>query len=70
MKFDKICNKVAKQLGEDKDLVHKIAMFQFKFITEVMKDPEDTRDILLHKLFRFKLKSRFKENKQKDYSPK
>ena len=44
-------------------------MFQFKFITEVMKDPEDTHDVLLHKLFRFKLKSRFKENKQKDYSP-
>ena len=44
-------------------------MFQFKFITEVMKDPEDTHDVLLHNLFRFKLKSRFKENKQKDYSP-
>ena len=34
-----------------------------------MKDPLDTKDILLHKLFRFKLKSRFKENKQKNYSP-
>ena len=69
MEFDKACKQVAKQLGEDLDLVHKIAMFQFKFITEVMKDPEDTHDVLLHKLFRFKLKSRFKENKQKDYSP-
>ena len=28
-----------------------------------MKDPDDTRDVLLNKLFRFKLKNRFKDNK-------
>ena len=35
-----------------------------------MQDKDDTHDILINKLFKFKLKSRFKENKQADYSPK
>ena len=35
-----------------------------------MKDPQDCHDILFRRLFRFKLKNRFKENKTKDYSPK
>lgn len=43
-------------------------MYQFKFIEQVMKDPEDTHDILVHDLFRFRLKTRYKENKQKEYS--
>lgn len=34
-----------------------------------MKDPDDTRDVLLNKLFRFKLKNRFKDNKNKLLSP-
>lgn len=34
-----------------------------------MKDPDDYREILFNKLFKFKLKSRFKDNKTKDYSP-
>ena len=34
-----------------------------------MKDDDDTKDILINKLARFKLKNRFKENKEKDYSP-
>ena len=44
-------------------------MHQFKFVVDVMKDLEDTRDVLINKLFRFKLKGRFKEDKTKDYSP-
>lgn len=34
-----------------------------------MKDKDDTKDVLINKLARFKLKNRFKENKEKDYSP-
>lgn len=34
-----------------------------------MKDEDDNRDILLNKLFRFKLKKRFQDNKQTNYSP-
>lgn len=34
-----------------------------------MQDKTDTHDILINELFKFKLKTRFKENKQADYSP-
>lgn len=66
----KACSETAKKLGEDPELVYNIAMFQFKFIEEVMKDPNDLHDILIHDLFRFTLKPRFKTDKTKDYSPK
>lgn len=32
-----------------------------------MQDPAETRDILFNKLFKFKLKRRYKENKYKEY---
>ena len=35
-----------------------------------MKDPTDIRDILINKLFKFKLKTRYKENKQLKYTAK
>lgn len=34
-----------------------------------MKDEDDITDVLINKLFRFTLKKRFKENKQRNYSP-
>jgi hypothetical protein len=34
-------------------------------VVDVMKDQDDTRDVLINKLFRFKLKNRFKDNKNK-----
>lgn len=69
MTLNKACKIVAKELNEDPELVKNIVNHQFKFIREVMNDPEDTHDILINKLFRFKLKRRFKENKQSNYSP-
>lgn len=70
MELDKTCRKIAKQLNEDFELVKKIVQFEFQYTVDIMKDPEDTRDILFNKLFKFKLKSRFKEDKTKQYSPK
>ena len=35
-----------------------------------MKDSEDIRDILINKLFKFKLKTRYKNNKQLKYTAK
>lgn len=32
-----------------------------------MQDPTETRDILFNKLFKFKLKRRYKEDKSKEY---
>lgn len=68
MSVKRTCNKLAKELNEDPELVYKIVMHQFEFIKEVMNDPEDTHDILINKLFRFRLKRRFKDNKQRKYS--
>ena len=34
-----------------------------------MKDQDDTRDVLINKLFRLKLKNRFQDNKNKPLSP-
>lgn len=70
MQTDKICTKIARELNLDRDLVKKIVMYEFKFTTDVMKDPEDYHDILFNKLFRFTLKPRFKIDKTKKYSPK
>jgi len=70
MDLDKTCRSIAKKLGYDYELVRKIVMYEFEYTTEVMKDPEDYREILFNKLFKFKLKNRFKNNKTKDYSPK
>lgn len=35
-----------------------------------MKDEENTQDILFNELFKFKLKRRYKENKQSNYTTK
>lgn len=69
MNIDKVCRQIAKDLNEDPNVVKQIAMYQFQFVMDVMKDEDDTRDVLINKLFRFKLKKRFKNNKQSNYSP-
>ena len=70
MDLEKTCRSIAKEIGCEYDIVHKIVMYQFKFTTDVMKNPSDYRDILFNRLFKFKLKSRFKNDKTKNYSPK
>lgn len=67
MTLNDICKRVSKDLNEDLDLVTEIGKFQFKFITDVMKDDTDIHDILINKLIKFKLKKRYKENKQLKY---
>lgn len=69
MNIDKVCRQIAKDLNEDHNVVKQIIMHQFQFVVDVMKDENDTRDVLINKLFRFKLKKRFKDNKQSNYSP-
>ena len=69
MNIDKVCKQIAKDLNEDPNVVKQIVMHQFQFVVDVMKDEDDTRDVLINKLFRFKLKRRFKDNKQSNYSP-
>lgn len=69
MNIDKVCRQIANDLNEDPNVVKQIIMHQFQFVVDVMKDEDDTRDVLINKLFRFKLKKRFKDNKQSNYSP-
>lgn len=63
MNVDDICKRVSKELNEPYDVVKNVVMHQFQFVVDVMKDEDDVRDILLNKLFRFKLKKKFQENK-------
>lgn len=67
MNIDRICNQIAKQLNIDQSLVHDIVFYEFLYTKQVMQDPTETRDILFNKLFKFKLKRRYKENKNKEY---
>ena len=69
MNIDKVCRQIAKDINEDPNVVKQIIMHQFQFVVDVMKDEDDTRDVLINKLFRFKLKKRFKDNKQSNYNP-
>ena len=67
--IDVICRQISKTLNEDLSFVKNVVTSQFLFITNVMKDDDDTKDILINKLVRFKLKDRFKKNKERNYSP-
>ena len=70
MNLDDVCRQISKDLNLDFDIVIELVMYQFRYTVNIMKDPEDTRDILFNKLFKFKLKSRFKENKNLKYNSK
>ena len=70
MNLDDVCRKISKDLNLNFDIVRDIVMYQFRYTVNIMKDSEDTRDILFNKLFKFKLKSRFKENKNLKYNSK
>lgn len=69
MDINKVCKQIAEDLNEDQEVVKNIVTHQFQFVVDVMKDEDDTKDILISKLFRFKLKKRFKDNKQNNLSP-
>ena len=67
--IDDVIKDVSKQTQIDKGLVEIICKHPFLFTTQVMKDEEDHHDILFAKLFKFKLKKRFKDNKTRQNSP-
>ena len=67
--IEDIIKEVTKRTQVDKDTVEAVCRHPFIFTVDVMKDELDTHDILFAKLFKFKLKKRFKENKIKPNSP-
>ena len=69
IEISQIAKQISKNTGLDKEVVEDVCRFPFLFTIEVMKDKGDYHDILFNKLFKFKLKRRFKDNKTKAYSP-
>lgn len=67
--IDKVIKEVSKRTGIDIQIVDAVCKHPFKFTVDVMKDDTDNHDILFNGLYRFKLKGRFKNNKNKQYSP-
>ena len=67
--IERVIKDVSKRLNLDKDLVSTVCKHVFQCTVDQMKG-EDTRDILFNQAFKFKLKRRYKENKQKQYTSK
>lgn len=65
--IEDVIKEVSKNLELDRELVSTVCKHPFSQIVEIMKS-DDTSDILLNELFKFKLKKRYKENKQRQYS--
>ena len=66
--IDDLIKEVSQNTGIDKELVSIICKHPFLYTIEIMKNDTDTKDILFNRLFKFKLKRRFKENKQQKYT--
>lgn len=66
--IENVISTVSKNTGVDKELVSKICKHPFMQAVIAMKDDAEVKDILFNGLFRFKLKSRYKNNKNKEYA--
>ena len=62
-----IFKELAKKYNLNPMQVRAICTHPFLFAKRVMKDPDDHKDILFHKLFRIKLKKVFANDKNKPY---
>lgn len=63
MDAEDLCKQIVKDTGEDLDTVKQVVSYVFNKTADIMKDPDDKKDILFNKLFKFKLKNRFKNEK-------
>lgn len=68
MTVRELIKETVKLTKQDEQLVQNIILNQFGILIKIMKDDTDVRDILFNKLFKFKLKRRFKENKTQKYT--
>ena len=67
--LEKVITQITRRLDVDRDTVSAVCKHVFQCTVDQMKG-EDTRDILFNQAFKFKLKRRYKEDKQKQYSSK
>jgi hypothetical protein len=65
--LEDVIKQVSKNLNVDKEIVSQVCKHVFDETARIMKS-DDTSDILFNKLFKFKLKRRFKENKTRPYT--
>ena len=63
-----LIKETVKLTKQDEQLVQNIILNEFGILIKIMKDDTDVRDILFNKLFKFKLKRRFRENKTQKYT--
>ena len=70
IELEQVIKEVSRNLNIDKDIVATVCKHPFLQTVELMKDVEDTKDIMFNQLFKFKLKRRYKENKSKEYTTK
>lgn len=68
--IEQVIKEIAKETEIDIETVSQVCKHVFDYTVDVMKDETDTKDILFNQLFKFKLKRRYKENKQQPYSSK
>ena len=65
--LEDVIKQVSKNLDIDKEIVNTVCRHVFQQTVEIMKS-DDTSDILFNEAFKFKLKRRFKEDKNRQYS--
>jgi hypothetical protein len=65
--FEEIIKLISSNTKTDYNTVNEVVKFHFKQVKNIMKDEDDIRDILFNNLFKFKLKTRYKDNKHLNY---
>lgn len=65
--LEDVIKQVSKNLDIDKETVGTVCRHVFQQTVEIMKS-DDTSDILFNEAFKFKLKRRYKEDKNRQYS--
>lgn len=68
--IDDVIKEVQKNTGYDIKIVNAVCRHPFEYTKQIMKSKNDTLDILFNQLFKFKLKRRYKEDKNKEYKAK
>lgn len=64
--IEDIIKELSKELNIDKEIVSIVCKHPFNYTVDIMKS-DSTKDVLFNKLFKFKLKPRFKKNKKQKY---
>ena len=68
--IENVIKEVSKRTNTDVNTVSAVCKHVFSQLVDIMKDDEDTRDILLNNFMKFKLKRRYKQDKTKQYTSK